>query len=278
MDRQKGWIMEYRDKLNWPIFKIPLVCHFFDWCCLKASRLPREAPVGNLVVPLGVGDFIFGRTKAAEETGLSEQTIRTALVLLIRRGSLKSTKHQTKQFTIITVVNFKAYQCEDDEPNQPSNQAPTRRQPGINQASTTDNNVNKEDKVEKKEKTTANPAGFDAFWEAYPRKKSKADALKAWRAIEDPPVEAILIALNWQAKTEQWVKDSGQFIPYPATYLRRQSWLDEPDPENDELAKLMEPRNPTQEEYEQIICSPEAIAQTKDLIASGILTPVKKNA
>ena len=38
----------------------------------------------------------------------------------------------------------------------------------------------------------------------------------------------ILTALNWQKKSEQWLKDNGQFIPYPATYLNQRRWEDEP--------------------------------------------------
>ena len=30
-----------------------------------------------------------------------------------------------------------------------------------------------------------------------------------------------------QAKSEQWQADGGKFIPYPATWLNRQGWLDE---------------------------------------------------
>ena len=40
--------------------------------------------------------------------------------------------------------------------------------------------------------------------------------------------EDILTALVWQRKSEQWVKDDGRFIPYPATYLSQRRWEDEP--------------------------------------------------
>lgn len=72
------------------------------------------------------------------------------------------------------------------------------------------------------------PKGFDEFWAAYPKKKAKGDALKAWVKLK-PPLELILKALTWQMKSKDWQKDGGQFIPFPATYLRNIGWLDEPD-------------------------------------------------
>ena len=73
-------------------------------------------------------------------------------------------------------------------------------------------------------------AGFDAFWAAYPRKTAKGDARKAWQKLNpsDALVAAILSALDWQKNQPQWLKDDGQFIPYPATWLRGERWEDEP--------------------------------------------------
>lgn len=72
--------------------------------------------------------------------------------------------------------------------------------------------------------------GFLEFWSVYPKKKKKGDALKAWAKLKDKrnTLTLILGALTWQSKTLDWTKEGGQFIPYPATYLNSQSWLDEP--------------------------------------------------
>ena len=69
---------------------------------------------------------------------------------------------------------------------------------------------------------------FDAFWTAYPRKMAKGDARKAWKQTESfrPPIDDVLKALNAQRRSEQWTRDNGQFIPYPATWLRAERWDD----------------------------------------------------
>ncbi len=70
---------------------------------------------------------------------------------------------------------------------------------------------------------------FDQFWQCYPKRRSKGDALKAWRAIKptSEQVSRILAAINRAKTSPDWLKDGGQFIPYPATWLRAQGWEDE---------------------------------------------------
>lgn len=70
---------------------------------------------------------------------------------------------------------------------------------------------------------------FLTFWSAYPRKVGKDRARKAWKKIPRPKetLGLILDALTWQATSEQWTKDNGQFIPHPATYLNDGRWQDE---------------------------------------------------
>lgn len=69
---------------------------------------------------------------------------------------------------------------------------------------------------------------FDKFWKHYPRKIAKGDARKAWTqtARIRPPVEFILRAIDRARDTDQWRRDGGQFVPYPATWLRGERWDD----------------------------------------------------
>lgn len=77
----------------------------------------------------------------------------------------------------------------------------------------------------------ANPklSDFELFWECYPKKKAKLEALKAWKQTESvrPEIEKILSALDLQCRSEEWTNHSGQFIPHPATWLRGGRWDDE---------------------------------------------------
>jgi len=69
---------------------------------------------------------------------------------------------------------------------------------------------------------------FDTFWEAYPKKLSKKDALRAWKKVGDSKLSEVLASLEVWKKTADWHKDGGQFIPYPATWLNKGLWRENP--------------------------------------------------
>ena len=73
------------------------------------------------------------------------------------------------------------------------------------------------------------PPGFEKFWETYPKKKAKPDAMKAFRRVNpnEQQLAAMIAAIEKQKQTHDWQKDNGQFIPYPATWLNQHRWEDE---------------------------------------------------
>jgi len=70
---------------------------------------------------------------------------------------------------------------------------------------------------------------FEKFWAAYPKKKSKGDAEKAFNAINpsEQLVETMLSTIERAKTSDDWMKDRGQYIPYPATWLRAKGWEDQ---------------------------------------------------
>lgn len=80
----------------------------------------------------------------------------------------------------------------------------------------------------KKPKSKAN--GFDEFWTTYPKKVDKTKSREIWQKLApDAALEKqIIAAVKQQAKSDEWTKDGGQFVPYPSTWLRRRRWEDEP--------------------------------------------------
>lgn len=71
---------------------------------------------------------------------------------------------------------------------------------------------------------------FAEFWAAYPKKVGKGDAERAWKKVSGPAAVLALIteALRWQRVSDQWLKDGGQYVPNPATYINQRRWEDEP--------------------------------------------------
>ena len=82
----------------------------------------------------------------------------------------------------------------------------------------------------REEKTIAQKSTqvFDQFWSAYPKKRSKGDAEKAWKQLKPKPdMNKVLKSIEQLKKSHDWQKENGKYIPYPATWLRAKGWEDE---------------------------------------------------
>jgi hypothetical protein len=71
--------------------------------------------------------------------------------------------------------------------------------------------------------------GFEDFYKAYPKKKSKGQAEKTWHKLspDSDLLKEILIGLESAKKSEDWTKDNGKYIPHPSTWLNAKGWEDE---------------------------------------------------
>ena len=76
---------------------------------------------------------------------------------------------------------------------------------------------------------------FERFWEVYPRKVNKPDAIKAWRQKERekklPPINFILKRLQL-TKDTAWADSEIKYIPSPGPWLRGERWGDQLPEEN----------------------------------------------
>lgn len=77
--------------------------------------------------------------------------------------------------------------------------------------------------------TTPVMTRFARFWEAYPRKVGKGSAEKAWKKLNptESLTDRIISAVKAQKKSRQWLRDGGQYIPNPATWLTQRRWEDD---------------------------------------------------
>ncbi len=95
-----------------------------------------------------------------------------------------------------------------------------------------ENDAGQKKETENRKKKIAE--GFDKFWSAYPRKTAKANAFKAFEKLnpDGDLMKIMLGALSRWSKSEQWIKDNGQFIPHASTWLNGRRWEDELPQEN----------------------------------------------
>ena len=96
----------------------------------------------------------------------------------------------------------------------------------------------KQSNTKKSNTKELNIYSFDEFWAAYPKKKAKEDARKAWAKLKPDEAlgKAIIKAVEDAKKTKDWQKEKGKYIPHPATYLNGKRWEDEMEETNGESA------------------------------------------
>ena len=70
---------------------------------------------------------------------------------------------------------------------------------------------------------------FEEFWAAYPRKDGKKVARQKWNRLkpDEEMRKKILADIERRKRSPEWLKENGQFIPMPSTYLNQQRWEDE---------------------------------------------------
>lgn len=90
-----------------------------------------------------------------------------------------------------------------------------------------------EEEEETKKKTTpptpkGESPGFIEFWKAWPksnRKGEKEKCSKVWKSLSlETELKEILAHVAAMSKSQDWLKEAGQYIPAPLVYLRNKKW------------------------------------------------------
>ena len=145
------------------------------------------------------------------QTTLGRYAINEAIKVLTDKGWLRTerTKKDNGQFgpTSFHILDPEAVDSVADDSSVGHS---TMEQPTDNK------NTNYLENTKTKEKHLE---GFDAFWNLYPKRIAKADAVKAWKQAIKKKTADELIALT-KAYSESKLPDM-TYIPYPASWLNK---------------------------------------------------------
>jgi hypothetical protein len=144
------------------------------------------------------------------ESGDGKQSVRSALEELIKAGYLETQRTTDERGYNAGLAYF------IKDPAIPKSENPTLDNPTLDNQTALENNLTK--KTIKQEKPT--DTGFDTFWNLYPKKVAKADALKAWKQATKKKTADELIELV-KVYSESKLPDQ-QYIPYPASWLNKE--------------------------------------------------------
>lgn len=233
MAKPNGFIVLHRKLVDWEWYKKPSVKDVFIHLLLTANFVDGRFE-GQLIRR---GQLATSLPSLSAGTGLSLQQVRTALKHLSATGEI--TDNANRRYRVITVVKYDEYQNLTDRltVNQQSNnsqltdnQQTTNRQLTDNQQQYNNNNNITREQVNKGTMEQY-PADwdFDVFWNEYPKKVDKQNAFKAWKKLkpDEDLRDKIISAIRSWKDSEQWNKENGQYIPYPATWLNKRRWEDD---------------------------------------------------
>lgn len=200
-------------------------------------------------------DHDFSLTFLHSQTGLSESAVKKEVTTLIAAKVLLVTKEATKKTSRRlafnkdydawnipkcgenmepeqpTQLSFEGYDCDPLEGNVEVHDCdPPEGYDCDPQVATLRGTIvppEKESLLKKVFKENVDP--FTLFFETYPRRISKAAALKAWMKLQKEPgfdpIKIILHTKNF-AETCKLLKTNTGYIPHPSTYLNQKRFLD----------------------------------------------------
>ena len=238
-----GFITLHRQILDWEWYRNSNTKDLFIHLLLIANYTEGKFQG----VTIGRGQVATSLTGLADQIGQSVRQVRVSLEHLKMTGEVTSKSYP--KFRVITITKYDEYQSDDRvNDKQMTSNAQSSRQSNDKQmtsnASAKRQQYNNNNNINNINKGTINPPltpptgedipdeGFAYFWEQYPRKTAKQDAIKAWKKIrpEGMTIVKIMTGLQRWLASDQWNRDGGQYIQYPATWLNKRLWEDNPQP------------------------------------------------
>lgn len=184
-------------------------------------------PVEKLVA-LCIADFADDEGKAwpslatvAKKSGLAEITVRRKLKSLADAGHLTITTRTDKSGRQTTsLIEFSGMREGISQRPSHTERVSHREGEGISQAPLI---------LEPSFNHQKTLVLFDKFYQAYPKRKDRAAAEKAFIKLNPSPelFAQMMDALGWQRQQPEWLKNNGQFIPLPASWINGRRWEDE---------------------------------------------------
>lgn len=189
------------------------------------ARLSMRA-LGLLVRLLSRPDnWETNSTTLAAEFGVGREQMQGVLRELSGFGYMALVKERKEDGTFFS----RWYVYDEPEKEQPEHGKPAPEKPYAGEPVANNKNRLNKEPIQTPHTPKGADALFDTFWTAYPVKVGK-DAAKRAFTKRKPTAELLgemLNAIAEQKTSLAWIKEDGQFIPHPATWLNQGRWMDE---------------------------------------------------
>lgn len=111
----EGYIKLFRKLLKSPIWDNEKALKIWLWCLLKATHIERDQLVGQQVVHLEKGQFVFGRSTATDDLNMKESTVYKYMKLLEKLQMISI--NSNNKFSVISIEKWEDYQIEELKDN-----------------------------------------------------------------------------------------------------------------------------------------------------------------
>jgi len=209
---KRGYFRHYRKLEDWPWRNKPNYFSVWMRCLERATHEDYKTRRGNEPIILKPGQFVCGLHQLAKETGVKMTSVNYILDVLELENQIEMDSNP--QGTVITVLNWEEYQAVE-------NVVDTKLKTDGKQNETT------QEHIHNRSKTNARyPEEFLDFWNVYPLKKGKGQALRAWKSATNkrPSIKELIEIIK---KQKTW-PEFNEYTPYASTWLNGDRWEDEP--------------------------------------------------
>jgi transcription initiation factor IIE alpha subunit len=209
-----GWIKIYRSIINKGWYLDSEFVHLWIHLIIEATHNDREYMWNGKIIKLKAGQFVTGRKKLSEKTGINESKIERILKLFESEQQIEQQK--TASSRLISVSCYSKYQNGEQQIEQRMN----------NQRTTDEQLVNTKQEFKHLSIKEDTHTPFVIFWDLYNKKVGdRQKCEKKWKALKETERKAIIETLpNFKKQFSD-----KQFQPFPETYLNQKRWEDDID-------------------------------------------------
>jgi len=240
--KPNGWISLHRKMMDTSWYAdsnaTRLAVHFL----LSATHRDYDTHIGTRKVRLLRGQYMCGRRRLAKELGMGIQALRTAMRVLKESNFI--THEPTHLCSIVTVVNYNAYQSSEPDATQQFTQCGVSSNPVVGSQQPTDGSPVTHPIITIKNKLINNNTysvinkSFEKLWEMYPSKVNKKLArTRFMSSVKDAAdcTNCYNALVNY--KNSKRVKDG--YVQNGATWFNQwEDWISNPDKNETELDKI----------------------------------------
>ena len=196
---------------------------------------------------------IWGYTMSGEEQNLSgaEKGLFAMIQMQLDQDAQRDADISEKRASAGAAGGKQTQANASKEKAEEANQAiASNKNKNQNKKENKNQNKEHEETRAREEKT---PNGFDRFWESYPRKTAKQEAIKAFEKLKPDAmlIETMVKAIERQKQSAQWQEDGGRYIPHPATWINQRRWEDVLPAKGPEKLKVVNAAKYDQREYHE---------------------------